>query len=1177
MKYHGRKIKNAIISLVVVLTIVLGSFYYGSLNHASYGQMQETENTVADVENTDTVNAPDETDETEETEATVLGSLEAPKAINSSDTSDTENKEISETEDKTQTGEVNESSAEEEGNEEKPDSEQVQDEEGQLKSKADNKEAEELKNKLEAEAKEQIVALSVGRGSLTGDISSVVKMKLKDLYIEKNGDQKYIIKNGGKPDLSETLSELNVNETLHLDYEWEILYDKEKGLNEIQHIKQGNYFQEELPDYKVFNNFEMISQEVFVKKENSSEQSFKFGEYSIVKIGDRRYLRLTMTEKDEHYKKNILGSVTGGNPKLTFKVRKEIGEHQLHLPGTDKNVTGEITITIKEGPTLPAPSVPEKPKPAPEDNGGYEKPDAIVKESGQDYGKDRIRWWLHINRDIAYDMFSDNFNATSTVRKNLVVSDDITKMTATNPNADFSLDSSSVKIYLDMLKPIIKNNKVVGFSHGPVFGYDIYRHNGNYSILNGYFNDKVTADNKKFEIKFGDMPNIANTYRKVFGDSDINIAVLGEFLTDQVISNPDNYTKEVYWAKVKEYKDKLTANGGGKNFTDFMMDAVTGGKVTVNQAKIMKKTYWDSNMPIMHYTVQFDTVFRGMNVGDTATNTANLKADGVDKIVQKTQEIKKVYLTDSPVTRSPKVDIVINKLWKDAAGNDMEAPKNEIEVQLLQDGKSYGKPVKIEKAKNWTYTFEKLPGYREQNVEFQYSIQELNIDGYDVNIEKKDTGKTITFTITNKKKQGNIHFNIKKEWLDKDGQEINDTSKLHEVEVQVLMKKSTDSTFVEIPNRPDLKNIKLNHNNQWTYKVEGLNELDEADKKIEYKVKEVKVPAGYLALGGDVFNSSTCTFTVTNKEIPKINIQVEKKWVDNNNNTLKPDYKKIPDKVEVQVLVNGEVKQTIFVYKNQNWSGEFKDLPKLDNDGNIIKYEVREINVPNGFTVLSTVKDGENKFVITNKKTDEVVKLNITKKWFDLNNQAITDNNLLPDNVSFQILANGAVKDTIYVYKNANWTYVSENLAKLDENGVEIVYTIKELNVPYGYVATVEKGSYELSFIVTNKQTPPSIPFIPPFIPTPPTPVPPTPVPPPDTIIPEPKTPLTDRDEPDEDTVIDDDDVAKSNKEEDDEDVIDDRVPLVNLPKTGMNNPLVYLVVISVVSLVMIFKVKSKK
>ena len=55
-----------------------------------------------------------------------------------------------------------------------------------------------------------------------------------------------------------------------------------------------------------------------------------------------------------------------------------------------------------------------------------------------------------------------------------------------------------------------------------------------------------------------------------------------------------------------------------------------------------------------------------------------------------------------------------------------------------------------------------------------------------------------------------------------------------------------------------------------------------------------------------------------------------------------------PQEVEVQLVANDkdvEGQRRTLVEVN-NWKDEFKNVPKFDTDGNLIKYTVRELNPP---------------------------------------------------------------------------------------------------------------------------------------------------------------------------------------------------------------------------------------
>lgn len=113
----------------------------------------------------------------------------------------------------------------------------------------------------------------------------------------------------------------------------------------------------------------------------------------------------------------------------------------------------------------------------------------------------------------------------------------------------------------------------------------------------------------------------------------------------------------------------------------------------------------------------------------------------------------------------------------------------------------------------------------------------------------------------------------------------------------------------------------------------------------------------------------------------------------------------------------------------------------------------------------------------------ETVNVNVTKVWDDNNNAK------RPETVSVQLLADGkACGDVVELSDKGDWFYVWNELAKCDDNGKEIVYTVQEVNIPEGYTAAYSKDDNG-GLVITNMLTP--VPTPDPVDPTPtPTPTP---------------------------------------------------------------------------------------
>lgn len=101
-----------------------------------------------------------------------------------------------------------------------------------------------------------------------------------------------------------------------------------------------------------------------------------------------------------------------------------------------------------------------------------------------------------------------------------------------------------------------------------------------------------------------------------------------------------------------------------------------------------------------------------------------------------------------------KTEVKVSKAWKDAEGKDLdEASKVAVKVQLVgsvgNERFNVGQPAELNADNKWTHTFKDLPKTKTvdgQQVEVQYSVEELSIEGFTSTVSgnAKDG-----FTITN--------------------------------------------------------------------------------------------------------------------------------------------------------------------------------------------------------------------------------------------------------------------------------------------------------------------------------------------------------------------------------------------------------------------------------------------
>ena len=180
--------------------------------------------------------------------------------------------------------------------------------------------------------------------------------------------------------------------------------------------------------------------------------------------------------------------------------------------------------------------------------------------------------------------------------------------------------------------------------------------------------------------------------------------------------------------------------------------------------------------------------------------------------------------------------------------------------------------------------------------------------------------------------------------------------------------------------------------------------------------------------------------------------------------------KQVHTEIKINLLADGEKVETKTVKADQSgkWEVSFTGKPKY-KDGKEIKYTITEEAV-NEYT--TTITD----FNVVNKYVPKVVEFQVTKIWDDANNQ----DGKRPSTIQVQLYKSieGSVEtplpDKILTLEekgqnNPNkWTGIFTNLPKY-ENGKEVSYSVKEINVPEGYVSNVVGKE------ITNSHTPEEI------------------------------------------------------------------------------------------------------
>ena len=386
------------------------------------------------------------------------------------------------------------------------------------------------------------------------------------------------------------------------------------------------------------------------------------------------------------------------------------------------------------------------------------------------------------------------------------------------------------------------------------------------------------------------------------------------------------------------------------------------------------------------------------------------------------------------------VSVEGTKTWDDGNNQDGKRPdKIKVLLNKTVDGVTTKVAEQEVTAADWSYKFTDLPKY-EGGKEITYSIDEEPVEGYNKDIDG--------YNLKNSYTPAKTEVSVRKVWNDSDNQ---DGKRPASITVKLLADgKDTGKT------------LELSEATGW---AGSFTELDaqKGGKVIDYKVVEATSITGYTT---EVTGDAATGFMITNSYSPEtVDIKATKNWDDANNQDGKR-----PTKITINLLADGEKvdSKDVQAATDGTWTAEFKGKAKYKN-GKEIKYTVTEETVAEYETTI-------NDFNIINKYLPKAIEYKVTKVWKDGNNQ----DGKRPDSVTVQLyksvngseptaVAGQTLTLTAAGATDANtWVASFTNLPQF-ENGQEIVYSVKEVNVPEGYEASVSGQ------VVTNSHDPETI------------------------------------------------------------------------------------------------------
>ena len=395
-------------------------------------------------------------------------------------------------------------------------------------------------------------------------------------------------------------------------------------------------------------------------------------------------------------------------------------------------------------------------------------------------------------------------------------------------------------------------------------------------------------------------------------------------------------------------------------------------------------------------------------------------------------------------------------------GKDLEAGKYSFElkkedgtvvetVKNAADGTVTFSPISYDESQVGThkYTISEVAG-TETGITYDKTVQEVEVTVVKVSAtELKATAskEANDLVFTNKYTPAKTEVPVKKVWKDANNQDG---------------KRPTSITVKLLADGQDTgKTLELTEANGWAGSFTNL-DADKGGTPIQYTVVEVTV-TGYTS---DVTGDAASGFTITNSYSPEtVDVKATKNWDDANNQDGKR-----PTKITINLLADGQKVESkeVQAAADGTWTVEFTKLAKY-KDGKEIKYTVTEDAVAE---YESTITD----FTITNKYAPKAIDYKVTKVWNDANNQ----DGKRPESVTVQLYKKVGNADPVAVEgkkltltakektDDNTWVASFTNLPQY-EAGKEITYSIKEVDVPAGYKASVTGQ------VVTNTHNPDTV------------------------------------------------------------------------------------------------------
>lgn len=377
------------------------------------------------------------------------------------------------------------------------------------------------------------------------------------------------------------------------------------------------------------------------------------------------------------------------------------------------------------------------------------------------------------------------------------------------------------------------------------------------------------------------------------------------------------------------------------------------------------------------------------------------------------------------------VTVTVDKVWKDAENQDGLRP-DAIHIRLISN--DIEKDAYLDAESDWHLDFEGLPKYRDHGILNEYSVQEVDVDGYTSTVTTEDG---YAFTIKNDHVPAVIDIPITEEWIDD-----NDRDGLRPDSHTVILVDGTNAIEEVVLDRDNGYGVVLKNMPKYKNGVE-----------INYQIKDFKVD-GYTT--NIIKSDSVKDFNITNTHVPEmVTVTVTEGWHDQS------DYDKIrPEKVTLTLTgSDGNVYEKTVT--KDTWTTAFSDLPK-NSKGEQIIYTLTQEGIKGYKT---TITDNETGTIAVINTHEPVKTITVTVTWNDENNK----DNIRPDKVTVK-LANGTTAVSTKEINNDSWKHIFEDISVFNGSD-KVSYTVTQ-DAVNGYTTEVKVSDDGNTVKIINTHVP---------------------------------------------------------------------------------------------------------